>query len=90
MYQQEIQFFWPLTEQIPLDLDYSECARPKLTTSTASLSAWPSGSIVTTAAPQWTTTYNIDTAYLKFTLNKKPGIIRKLAYKILGIKWGIN
>lgn len=25
MYQQEIQFFWPLTEQIPLDLDYSTC-----------------------------------------------------------------
>ena len=23
MQQQEIQFFWPLTEQIPLDLDYS-------------------------------------------------------------------
>jgi hypothetical protein len=28
--QLEIQFFWPLTEQIPLDLDYSECNQPKL------------------------------------------------------------
>jgi len=32
MYQQEIQFFWPLTEQIPLDLDYTECDKPKLWT----------------------------------------------------------
>ena len=27
--QLEIQFFWPLTEQIPLDLDYTECNQPK-------------------------------------------------------------
>lgn len=30
MYQQEIKFFWPLTEQIPLDLNYTDCDRPKL------------------------------------------------------------
>jgi len=30
MYQQEIQFFWPLTEQIPLDLDYTDCEKPKI------------------------------------------------------------
>ena len=27
--QLEIQFFWPCTEQIPLDLDYTECNQPK-------------------------------------------------------------
>ena len=27
--QLEIQYFWPLTEQIPLDLDYTECNQPK-------------------------------------------------------------
>ena len=32
MYQQEIKFFWPLTEQIPLDLDFSESEKPKLYT----------------------------------------------------------
>jgi hypothetical protein len=32
MHQQEIQFFWPLTEQIKLDLDYTECDKPKLWT----------------------------------------------------------
>jgi len=32
MYQQEIQFFWPLTEQIKLDLDFTECDMPKFYT----------------------------------------------------------
>jgi hypothetical protein len=26
MKQQEIEFFWPLTQQISLDLDYSPCS----------------------------------------------------------------
>jgi len=30
MQQLEIKFFWPLTEQIPLDLDYADCEAPKL------------------------------------------------------------
>ena len=30
MHQQEIKFFWPLTEQIKLDLDYTECDKPKI------------------------------------------------------------
>lgn len=29
MTQQEIQFFWPLTQQIALDLDYTDCNRPQ-------------------------------------------------------------
>ena len=29
MVQLSINFFWPLTEQIPLDLDYTDCDRPK-------------------------------------------------------------
>lgn len=28
--QLEIQYFWPLTEQIPLDLDYTGCEKVKL------------------------------------------------------------
>jgi hypothetical protein len=30
MQQLEIQYFFPLTEQIPLDLDYTDCDKPKL------------------------------------------------------------
>jgi len=32
MQQTEIQFFWPLIEQVPLDLDYRDCDKPKLWT----------------------------------------------------------
>jgi hypothetical protein len=28
--QLEIQYFWPLTEQIPLDLDYTDCIEKRL------------------------------------------------------------
>jgi hypothetical protein len=34
MYQQEIKFFFPLTEQIPLDLNYDDCDNSKLIEST--------------------------------------------------------
>lgn len=30
MRQLEIQFFWPLTEQMPLELDYTDCDKPKV------------------------------------------------------------
>ena len=30
MQQLEIQYFFPLTEQIPLDLDFSESEKPKI------------------------------------------------------------
>lgn len=32
MQQLEIQYFFPLTEQIPLDLDYTQLEKPKLFT----------------------------------------------------------
>jgi hypothetical protein len=34
MRQLEIEYFFPLTEQIPLDLDYTVCDKPKLWTTT--------------------------------------------------------
>lgn len=42
MYQLEIEYFFPLTEQIPLDLDYTESEKPKLYFSTG-----VSGSVLT-------------------------------------------
>jgi hypothetical protein len=32
MHQLEIEYFFPLTEQIKLDLDFTECDKPKLWT----------------------------------------------------------
>ena len=48
MTQLEIQFFWPLSEQIPLALDYSGCDKPKVWTTTGSIGS--SGSFLTSGA----------------------------------------
>lgn len=94
--QMEIEFFWPLTEQIPLDLDYSVCEKPSI--------AVPSGQSVQfgTGSTTWITSNNITVAQLvvtedgietpeiTFTLNKKPFIIKRLMYKLLGLKWKVK
>jgi len=46
MRQLEIEFFYPLTEQIPLALDYTDCDKPKLYT-TGQLTGGISGSYLT-------------------------------------------
>jgi hypothetical protein len=89
MYQQEIEFFWPLTEQIPLDLDYSICEKPKLTTSVSNSVSVFNGSTNLT----WSTTFKadkIETDEICFTLNKNPGIIKRLVYKFLDINWKVK
>jgi hypothetical protein len=83
VYQQEFQFFWPLTEQIPLDLDYAPCEPPKLTVSydtDVGVAFYPTGSwgtvgAVTIKAKELT----IETPYMPW--------YRKLAYKLMGFKW---
>ncbi len=83
MYQQEISFFWPLTEQIPLDLDYAPCEPPKLTVSydtDVAVELYPTGSwgtvgSLTIKAKELT----IETPYMPW--------YRKLAFKLLGFKW---
>jgi hypothetical protein len=82
--QQEIKFFWPLTEQIPLDLDYTGCDKPTLT---VPISAVAGSQTIAFSNGTWTATPYINMDDIKFTLNKKPGIIRRLAYKLLGINW---
>ena len=57
MYQKEIEFFWPLTEQISLDLDYSNAGKPFVTSldktdcimSSASNISWTAANTITTA-----------------------------------------
>ena len=50
MRQLEISFFWPLTEQVPLELDYSNCEKPKLYTNltTTGSNIFNTGSTYTT------------------------------------------
>ena len=98
--QLEIQFFWPCTEQIPLDLDYTECNQPKYYVPSVpwgSIGPSLSGETVYTLAnQQWSTTsisagklqLDVDTTVIK--VNGKPPMIRRALYKLLGINWEIK
>lgn len=102
--QEEIKYFFPLTEQIPLDLDYKRSRDydeqkivAKLNTSTASsiminnggtMSTWVKSNNIETE--QLNVEKGIETSEITFTLNRKPFIITRLAYKLLGIKWKLK
>ena len=93
MNQLEIQFFWPLTEQIPLELDHSNCYKPKINTNTSgTFLCSPGGSYVLTTGT--TSTYalhvdgkvSMDADKMTFRTSKKPNIFRKMLFNVLGIK----
>ena len=91
MNQLEIQFFFPLTEQIPLRLDYTGCDnKPKLTYyplsgGTGTIS--PSQFAFYPSAPTWTTSINIDQTNITITSKNKQPLYRRVLYKLLGINW---
>lgn len=92
MIQQEIKFFWPLTEQIPLDLNYEGCEKPKLTTDTVigtggyTFNVWDNtGTVSITAASMQ---LDIDTTTIK--VREKPNLCRRTLYKCLGLKWEVK
>jgi hypothetical protein len=95
MQQLEIQFFFPLTEQIPLDLDYTQPEKPKVWTtinSTGSL-------LIGNGATSWATTFQFkanpeSVGYWKvsegvqFWREIKPQwIVRTMSRVLLGWKW---
>ena len=95
MYQQEIKFFWPLTEQVPLDLDYTECDKPKLYT-TVPLSVDGTGYTYTISDPGSTCVtisaagLNIDVDTTTIKVREKPNLCRRTLYKCLGLKWEVK
>ena len=102
--QLEIQYFWPLTEQIPLDLDYTECNQPKYYVPSVpwgsigpSLDAGTGYTFTNQLTnQQWNTTsisagklqLDVDTTVIK--VNDKPPLLRRGLYKLLGINWEIK
>lgn len=86
MTQLEIKFFWPLTEQTSLDLDYSDCEKPKLTTTT-NYNVFNTGFYVLANSNTQVSTYiNIDENNFVIKTNKKIPWYRSLLFKIIGIK----
>ena len=84
MQQLEINFFWPLTEQVPLDLDYSNYEQPKLYTIATT------GSYLLNTGGTYTTqivgNFQIDADNTTFKTSKKPNVIRKMLFNVMGIK----
>ena len=92
MQQLEIKYFWPLTEQIPLDLDYTSClpklekTTPIMPTNGYTISFAPNNSNITVTASNMN--IDVDTTVIK--TNTKPPLIRRWLYKLLGLKWEIK
>jgi hypothetical protein len=89
MYQTEIQFFWPLTEQIPLDLEYGPTHLHYQAQGIAGVHSMPilGSTYEFTKTPTWTTSINIDSNNIVVTSEKVPPLARRLLYKLLGIRW---
>lgn len=93
MKQLEINFFWPLTEQIPLDLDYTpstKYAENKRNESFKNgvIDIRNGGTFTITASkiePNFT--IDIDQTPITIVSKEKPGLFRSYIYKILGMKW---
>ena len=93
MQQLSIDYFWPLTEQIPLELDYTDCKKPQLT---YPIDAIDNGEFTFNVNDAWNT-INITTSRLQLDVdttviktNTKPSLIRRGLYKLLGLKWEIK
>ncbi len=89
--QLSFKFFWPLTEQIPLELDYTESVKYSNNLLTYPLLSGGTGfSVGTTVAlnnSTWTTSVNVDTNSFTITSKNKPPLYRRVLFKLLGINW---
>ena len=100
MQQLNIEYFFPLTEQIQLELDFKPCTdyaeeqRKKQTYTGYTLNTWNG---VGTGGTTWTTisnnlgspsfTINVDAMPITIISKKKPNFIMKFIYKSMGMKW---
>lgn len=94
-YQKEIEFFWPLTEQIELELDYSGCNTNNCTISTSNSTiaisnggTWMT-SPISISENKMEVNVGIDTPGLTMQLKEKPNFVKRYLYKLLGINWRI-
>ena len=89
MQQLNIEYFFPLTEQIPLGLDYTDCDKPKLYFTIAnggtSGQVLTAGTGLTLAEPTWKT---VIAGWEVGSINYKPNRVNKFFMKLLlGWKW---
>lgn len=98
MQQLEIKYFFPLTEQMTLDLDFTKSEtheKQKLNTwlnnsGTVLISNGGTVSWATvTGSAQPSFTIDIDQTPITIKSKEKPNFIRRYIYKALGMKWKV-
>jgi hypothetical protein len=89
-HQLEIKYFWPLTEQIELDLDYSNCHKPKIEWSPIDRGLYiiADGSTTNSTITASHLVLDIDTTTV--TVKRKPSILSRCVYGIIGLKWKVK
>jgi len=98
--QSEILFFWPLTEQIPLGLDYNGCEKPKITVPTLttigdftgktyslSNSTWSTNIAPTLSVQPQNSVGQLNIGGISVGLEKQPKWHQKVLFKLLGFNW---
>ena len=90
--QLEIDYTWPLTEQITLDLDYmpsweydNEKRKKQIISSASLCSVGGAFTFLPVNREDWTTYFN--PANMVVELDKSPGLIKKQLLKVLDVKW---
>ena len=86
--QLEIQYFWPLTEQISLDLDYSECVRPRYSYSDVKIEGGTGVLYQPLSVGTWAVSSQLELNKDGLTFNgfEMPWY-RKVLFKLMGFKW---
>ena len=87
MRQLDIEFFWPLSEQIPLNLDYSDCEKPKQYYTYPMDGTFLVSTGGTSSSFLAPSNLYVDVGTTVFKVNEKPNIVRRGLYKALGVKW---
>ena len=90
MNQLEIQFFFPLTEQIPLDLEYGPTHLHYRAQGIAGVHYTPILGSIHQFKPtitSYTTSINIDQTNITITSKNIPPLYRRVLFKLLGINW---
>lgn len=93
MQQLEIKFFWPLTEQIPLDLDFTPSENHTIEKKNRMIT---NGGVFTNNIMNTNTTIvpnltiDVDSTPITVTSKDKPNFIKRTVYKALGIKWRVK
>jgi hypothetical protein len=94
--QIEIDFFWPLTEQIPLSLDYTGCDTREFNglyfSNGSGLTLSNGSSMSVNSDPiAWVTVntgrLELDVEQTTVIVTKKPALYRRALYKLMGINW---